>query len=660
MSTKYFLTDDAWLNLGPLPVKFNNNAPTLIYYIISDLAPGSLAEAHSILFTETETLTGTGTQRLYARLGSPTAGVFAVRDGENIIANRVDIVTNPTGLTIEEVVQAFKDAIEDLDTLNIVDPIPAFAVNNNTGTEAFIGFKGYRGTKNDVYLLWNEAGNTWGFYETYEDDNLGARLKANVEFGTATGQLIGNAATATRLETTRNITIAGDADGVNSFNGSANITISVTLKTLPGLTAGAYTKVTINTKGQVVSATQLSASDVNTALGYVPYGPADATSAATASKLALRNASGDIAFNVVGAAQFNGPLTGNADTATKLAVARLINGRAFDGTADIAITTNDVAEGGGVQYFTQSRARNVLSGTGGIDYNPTTGVIALSSGGSPVTSVAGRTGAVTLTAVDVPDVYSRTQTDNKFVQLFGTLRNYLINGCFRVNQRGASGGVSSGGYLWDRWYVNNGTTMSVNSTTKVVTLNGTMLQHIEDPGLANQQVTISLEDPSVNVTIAVGAYDWSSNVSGVITAGSGRRSVTLTVPAGAAGHVQVRVTTASSGTFKNIQLERGIVATPFEWRSLGAEELLCFRYYYFGRGYHIWPAPNSTFADSYRCQFPTRMRATPTCAFNFSFASNVATYAMLTIDTEHFDFYTTAAASTNTNVIFTYYAIAEL
>lgn len=658
MSTKYFLTDDAWLNLGPLPVKFNNNAPTLIYYIISDLAPGSLAEAHSILFTETETLTGTGTQRLYARLGSPTAGVFAVRDGENIIANRVDIVTNPTGLTIEEVVQAFKDAIEDLDTLNIVDPIPTFAVNNNAGNEAYIGFKGERGTKNDVYMLWNEAQQRWGLYETPDNNNLSTKTFGNIEFGTAYGALVGNAATASKLATPRNITIAGDGDGVNSFDGSANITITVTLKTLPGLTAGAYTKVTINTKGQVVSATQLSASDVNTALGYVPYGPADATSAATASKLALRNAAGDIAFNVVGATQFNGPLTGNASTATKLLNSRLINGRAFDGTADIALNTADVPEMTNL-YFTQSRARNVLSGTGGIDYNPTTGVIALSSGGAPVTSVAGRTGAVTLTAVDVPDVYSQTQADAKFLQR--GLRNYLFNGCLRINQRGASGGVSTGGYLWDRWHVNNGSSFSVNSTTRVLTLNGTTTQFIENPDLANQQVTVSVEDPSGTINVIIGTYDGTTaTVNGNITAGAGRRSVTLTVPSAATGHVMCRLVTTGATTFKNIQLERGPIATSFEHRPVTLELLLCQRYYCSGYVYDIWPAPAGTFASTYRVDWPVTMRASPSLSFSFTSSSNLSTYQNLVVDTTHWDFCTTASVQTNTSYTMPWSANSEL
>lgn len=92
--------------------------------------------------------------------------------------------------------------------------------------------------------------------------------------GDLIGSITGNAATATKLATARTLSIAGDGTGSASFDGSANETITLTLKN-SGAAAGTYTKVTVNTKGIVTAAEQLSASDVETALGFTPQPAGD-------------------------------------------------------------------------------------------------------------------------------------------------------------------------------------------------------------------------------------------------------------------------------------------------------------------------------------------------------------------------------------------------
>ena len=142
---------------------------------------------------------------------------------------------------------------------------------------------------------------------------------------------------------------------------------------------------------------------------------------------------------------FAGPLTGNvtgnASTATVLQTARTINGASFNGSANISFTTDATAEGATNLYFTNARARSAISVGGSLSYNSGTGVIsyttpnsdgiaegatnlyftnararsAISASGSlsynsgtgvisftdAVTSVAGRTGAITLATSDV-------------------------------------------------------------------------------------------------------------------------------------------------------------------------------------------------------------------------------------------------------------------
>ncbi len=70
-----------------------------------------------------------------------------------------------------------------------------------------------------------------------------------------------NAVSASKLATARNITIAGDVDGVASFDGSANITINVALDDT-GVVAGTYPKVTVDAKGRVTNGAALAAADI--------------------------------------------------------------------------------------------------------------------------------------------------------------------------------------------------------------------------------------------------------------------------------------------------------------------------------------------------------------------------------------------------------------
>ena len=81
---------------------------------------------------------------------------------------------------------------------------------------------------------------------------------------TITGSVSGNAGTATTLQTARDISLTGDVTGTASaFNGSANASISATLAN-SGVSAGTYTKITVNAKGLATSGTTLEASDIPT------------------------------------------------------------------------------------------------------------------------------------------------------------------------------------------------------------------------------------------------------------------------------------------------------------------------------------------------------------------------------------------------------------
>ena len=65
---------------------------------------------------------------------------------------------------------------------------------------------------------------------------------------------------ASKWTTARTLSIAGDASGSASVDGSANASISITLPNIA--TAGTKAKITFNAKGQVTSGADLAATDI--------------------------------------------------------------------------------------------------------------------------------------------------------------------------------------------------------------------------------------------------------------------------------------------------------------------------------------------------------------------------------------------------------------
>lgn len=78
---------------------------------------------------------------------------------------------------------------------------------------------------------------------------------------TVGADITGNAGTATKLATARDISLSGDVTGTASFDGSANVTISSTLANT-GVVAGTYTKVTVNSKGLATTGAQATLNDI--------------------------------------------------------------------------------------------------------------------------------------------------------------------------------------------------------------------------------------------------------------------------------------------------------------------------------------------------------------------------------------------------------------
>lgn len=178
--------------------------------------------------------------------------------------------------------------------------------------------------------------------------------------------------------------------------------------------------------------------------------------------------------------------------------------------------------------------------------------------------------AATKDYVDAGDVAAKAYADGLVIGL----RNLLINGDFVINQRGFAGGaLTAGTYGYDRWRAAVGGANYSVAGDEITLTSGALMQVVESPRLAGEIVTLSLEDLSADIGIDI------EGETGTITAGSGRRGVTLTVPAGSTGDITVKLS-ASGAAFKRAQLNVGSVATPFERRLAGVEEWLCRRYYF--------------------------------------------------------------------------------
>jgi len=184
--------------------------------------------------------------------------------------------------------------------------------------------------------------------------------------------------TATKLANARLISVIGDGTGSASFDGSANASINLVLANT-GVTAGSYTKVTVDGKGRITGATNLTASDIPT--------------------LALSKISdaGTAASKNTGTSAGNVPIldaSGKLDTGVLPALAISDTFVVASQTAMLGVT----AEVGDIAIRTDLNKSFILKTAGA-------GTLAnwqeLLSPTSQVQSVAGKTGAVILTSSDV-------------------------------------------------------------------------------------------------------------------------------------------------------------------------------------------------------------------------------------------------------------------
>lgn len=246
------------------------------------------------------------------------------------------------------------------------------------------------------------------------------------------------------------------------------------------------------------------------------------------------------------------------------------------------------------------------------------------------------------------------------------LPNLLVNGDFQLNQRAFAGGaLAVGVYGFDRWKADTGgANCSLSGYTLTLT-SGIIMQVVEPAvwGYANLSltaITVSVDTPSADLTITVGSS------TGTITAGSGRRSVTITTQAGDTGNINVKITKATAGTVTLGRVKAEVGSTSSGWTSRdGTAELrLSWRYYealsgatgdrYIMRGY-----ATNTGTMYYPIVFQSKKRAAPTVALTAVSQTNASAATALNPFVYGFEF-SHAVSVASGFTFFGYTADAEL
>ena len=252
-----------------------------------------------------------------------------------------------------------------------------------------------------------------------------------------------------------------------------------------------------------------------------------------------------------------------------------------------------------------------------------------------------------------------------------SFRNAFTNGNFSIDQRNNSAAqtITSGSplvYTADRWFAYSfGSNISGQripvtqySTRYVYKFTGSLNhsftqfgQRIESQNsfhLAGKTITLSV-DLAKSHGGSIGWYAYYANTKdsfGSISSPTktyianggwsdigqtySRYTTNISIPAEAVNGIEIyfifsNLSTFQEVLFRDVQLEVGSVATPFENRPTELELSLCQRYYcssvsndsnYFHNSYLA--SPNSGFNEAVSVSFPTRMRVVPTLTVSFT------------------------------------------
>jgi hypothetical protein len=169
-----------------------------------------------------------------------------------------NLTVNGTTTTINSTIVSIADNMMQYASGNVANSVDIGFFGNyvNSGTKyATFFYDASASSSSEASFTLGHATTAPG--NTVTDFTLG-RLVANI-----TGEVTGNASTATKLATARTISITGDATWTVTFDGSANVTAGLTLAN-SGVTAAQYgsassvAQVTFDAKGRATSASSVT------------------------------------------------------------------------------------------------------------------------------------------------------------------------------------------------------------------------------------------------------------------------------------------------------------------------------------------------------------------------------------------------------------------
>jgi hypothetical protein len=224
-------------------------------------------------------------------------------------------------------------------------------------------------------------------------------------------------------------------------------------------------------------------------------------------------------------------------------------------------------------------------------------------------------------------------------------RNLIINGSGRVNQRGYVSGTATttaNQFTLDRWFV---VTSGQN-----LTFTGT------DAGRVMTAPAGGVGQVIEGANIVGGTYviNWTGTATCTVGGVARAKGDTFTLAANA--NVTVRF---FSGTFTDVQIELGAVATPFERVDIGLELARCQRYYEKGTTGVIAYQLNAN-GVSYFMRFLVEKRSVPTIAYSGTTYVNSYGISPVQVNTSSLRTSTIASASTASGFVSDFTADAEL